>query len=219
MTITGSSTPTLRAPRTPLGLRAVLWRCVGGLLALCVLASASDAQVTGLAGRAVQRATAPPALPVAVSWTFDESTTGADIAWTSPTAVDPTAPGYLVKFSLDTIEVSASFLGIPLGAVDVTDQVPPELLQNTGYTPGPTPISLIDLPVVAPPPPDPVALGATLNMGLDASGNAQLLASNIVLGTTVVNVPPFGNVSVNITGFRIAGTVSVTPMKWRILPL
>lgn len=185
------------------------------LLVLLVAAPALDAQATGLGGRAAADPGPVPPRARPEAWTFDESTTGAPIAWSSPTSVDPAAAGFLVGFTIDAVEVSVSFLGIPFGSFDVTDQIPPDMLQNAAYLAGPAPIVLLEEPVVAPPPPDPPALAATLSMGLDATGTAQLLATDIALGTTQVDVgPPFGTVTVTITGFRIAGSVSVLPIPW-----
>ena len=135
---------------------------VVALLALLVAAPALDAQATGLGGRAIADPGPVPARAQPVTWSFDESTTGAPIAWSSPTSVDPGAAGFLVGFGIETVEVSVSFLGIPFGSFDVTDQLPPDMLQDAAYLAGPAPILLLEEPVVAPPPPDPPALAATL---------------------------------------------------------
>ena len=54
-------------------------------------------------------ATAILALAAAASaqqaWTFDVTTTGQDIHWISPTAVNPNSPGYDTTYHIDLVEV------------------------------------------------------------------------------------------------------------------
>ena len=70
------------------------------------------------------------------------------------------------------------------------------------------PVTLADLPVVFPPPPDTPALAADISVSLDANGFGTLSATNVVLDS-YDSGPPFGVVP--ITALRIAGTVDVLP--------
>jgi hypothetical protein len=206
--------------RTPSSARALALICTFGLLGLCLFAPSAEAQVTGATPRPAKRSASPPSIPTTETWEFDETTTGGDILWTSPTSVHSASPFYVVQFSISAVEVSASWIGINLGFFDVIDQVPPEFLVNSLTISGPAPLSLLNIPVEAPPPPDPIAIGATISVELDAIGHANLLASNIVLGTFEIDTGfPFGVQTVSITGFRIAGAVTITPVPWRPLPL
>ncbi len=192
------------------------------LLLACTLGFAPNvsAQLSGLSGRAAFLNQPAPKPPTAETWFFDESTSGADISWVSPGMVDPAAITYLVQLDIDTVEVSVSFLGIPFGSFDVTDQVPPDMLSSSSAVPGPAPLAFLNQAVVAPPPPDPVALGAVLSAGLSDQGSALVNATNVMLGTTVVDLgAPFGTVTVNITGFRIQGSVRIASVPWRLLPI
>jgi hypothetical protein len=139
------------------------------------------------------------------TWTFDESTTGGDVLWTSPTAVDPSAEVFAGVYEITLVEVTAIVFGFPLD-LDVTDQVPPELLIGTGDAVGPAPVTLADLPVVFPDPPAAPAIAADISVSLNADGFGTLSATNIILGDYD---SPFGVVP--ITGMRIAGTVEVLP--------
>jgi len=193
----------------------VLW-LVGLLLCLPAMLPAP-----GVAASHPQRQPAPPVSgQVDTTWTFDVSSQGQDIHWTSPTAVDPTMTDYVVTFTIDRVDVMVSFLGIPFGPFDATEQIPPDQLSNTGHVPGPAPVTVLDAPVVAPPPPEPLAVGATLGVALDAGGFGTLSATGVTLGT--VQVPlgfPFGTVTANITSIRIAGSVAVAQHRWLVTPL
>jgi len=145
-----------------------------------------------------------------VSWSFDKTTTGEDILWTSPTAVEPTASVFATTTTITLVEVGIEFEGIPFGTVDVTDQIPPEVQGQTENAPGPAPIELLDEPVVVPEPPEPPAVQADVSLGIDAAGFGMFAAENVVLGTLEVDLGfPFGVVDVDITSLRVAGTVVI----------
>ena len=158
-------------------------------------------------------ALAAPALDAGVTtWTFDETTTGQDIAWTSPTSVPPSSSLFATTTTITLIEVGIEFSGIPFGTVDVTDQVPPEVQGQTQNAPGPAPIALLDEIVVYPEPPEPPAIQATVSVGVNASGFGTFSATDIVLGTLMVDIGfPFGTVAVDITSLRVAGTILIDP--------
>src|SRR5262245_58255888 len=87
------------------------------------------------------------------TWSFDLTSTGGDVFWTSPTAVSPSALLYLASHQITLVEVDVTFLGIPFNNINVTNQFPPELLSGTGSIAGPAPITIIDQPVQYPDPP------------------------------------------------------------------
>ncbi|MCB9896675.1 MAG: hypothetical protein H6825_01600 [Planctomycetes bacterium] len=151
----------------------------------------------------------------AQNWSFDVTTTGNDIHWTSPTAVDPNAIGYDAVLDITLATVNVSFSGIPFGPIDVLPNLPPEALHNEINGPGPAPFGILAFPVVAPPPPDAPAISGDLSSGLDASGFGFVDFVNVALGTFQVDLGfPFGTVTATITSVRVAGTVSVAETQW-----
>ncbi len=151
------------------------------------------------------------ALPAAgggETWTFDETTTGEDVHWTSPTPVNPAAALYQQEFQITLVEVDVTFLGFPINNVDVTDQVPPELLAGSGFAAGPAPVQLFDNTLEYPGPPDPPCLTASISIALDAAGLGHLDGTEIFLGTCVIDIGP-----VVLQSLRVVGLVAVTSLK------
>src|SRR6187402_2819665 len=122
------------------------------------------------------------------TWSFDQTTTGQDLSWTSPTAVAPNAAVYASSFVITKVEVDVKWSFITLNDLDVTGQVPPESLSGSGTLAGPAPVELVGQPVVVPPPPETPALSALLSLGLDASGHGYMTASGVQLGTMQVDL-------------------------------
>ncbi|MFT7462814.1 MAG: hypothetical protein ACI9EF_001156 [Pseudohongiellaceae bacterium] len=158
-------------------------------------------------------ATASPlAAQAGQTWSFDETTTGQDIAWTSPTAVNPTAALFNTTTVLTAVEVGISFSGIPLGAVDVLGQIPPEQQTTLAEVGGPAPLLLAQQSVVFPLPPEPTSVGAEISIGLNASGFGTFDATNIILGNIDVDLGfPLGVQAVTITSLRVAGNMTIQP--------
>ncbi|HZL98951.1 MAG TPA: hypothetical protein VFD43_01750 [Planctomycetota bacterium] len=155
-------------------------------------------------------AAASDAAAQAQTWGFDQTTSGQDLSWTSPTAVDPAAAVYASSYVLTRVEVDVQWSFITLNDLDVTGQVPPEQLAGSSTLAGPAPVALLDLPVVAPSPPEPPAVSALLSMGLDASGHGYMTATNVDLGTMQVDLGfPFGVQTVTILSVRIVGQLTM----------
>ena len=153
-----------------------------------------------------------PGLAAAQSqtWSFDQTTTGQDLSWTSPTAVAPNASVYASSFVLTKVEVDVKWSFITLNDLDVTNQVPPESLSGGGTLAGPAPVELLGQSVVVPPPPDPPAVAAILSMGLDASGHGFMTATNVQLGTMQVDLGfPIGVQTVTILSVRLVGQLTM----------
>ncbi len=155
-------------------------------------------------------------LPCAsAQWTFDETTTGGDILWTSPSSVDSAAFAYDVGFQITLVEVGVEFLGLPLGTFDALDGIPPEDLGGVFSQAGPAPVTFVDDTFLVPLPPDPVTFAADLAAGVDGSGFGFINLTNVVLGTAVVDTgAPFGVQTVDIVSLRIGGTFDVVPTRW-----
>ena len=154
----------------------------------------------------------PIAAQAGQTWSFDETTTGQDIAWSSPSAVNPAAALFNTTTVLTAVDVGISWSGIPFGTVAVLDQIPPEQQTIVGAIPGPAPVVLSQQSVVFPLPPQPIAVGADISVSLDAGGAGHLDATNVVLGTIDVDLGfPIGVATVNITSLRIAGTMTIHP--------
>lgn len=155
-------------------------------------------------------ALAAPLSDAGQTWTFDVTTTGQDVMWTSPTSVDPAASVYAVEYQLTKVEVNVTWLGIPFNNIDVTGQVPPELQSAMLDVPGPAPISLLNQSIVIPPAPAPVAFGGTLSFGLDAGGFGFANATGVTLGTLVIDLGGiFGMQTVTLTSVRLVGQLSI----------
>ena len=171
--------------------------------------------VLSAAGAAVILAVSSPPLLAGgetETWTFDETTSGRDVFWTSPTPVEAGAALYVGEFELTLIEVDVTWFGIPFNDIDVTDQVPPELRMGTQAVPGPAPLVLFDNLIEFPGPPDPPCLAANLVIRLDADGFGHLEATNVILGTCEIDVG-FGIVTVELQSLRIAGQIAVTAFR------
>jgi hypothetical protein len=143
------------------------------------------------------------------TWNFDVTTTGNDVFWDSPTAVDPGAAVYSTTFELTLIEVDVTWQSIPFNNIDVTDQVPPEFQSGAESLAGPAPFDLVNSTIVFPDPPEPPALEADLVIAVDAAGFGSVSATNVSLGTLDLDLGIFGVQTVNLVSVRIVGSVTV----------
>jgi len=148
-------------------------------------------------------ATAPAHAGVAQTWMVDESTSGEDILWTSPTAVRPDAAYYGSELTISEVIVTVQFFGFPID-VNVTDQVPPELLLQVDCELGPAPVELFNDAILFPDPPEPVAIAADMQTGIAATGFVFFSATNVVLGEADVG---FGTVP--ILGLRLVAEITM----------
>lgn len=147
------------------------------------------------------------------TWDFDLETSGEDVFYTSPTAVCNTAPQYDAAYEITLVEVMVSYLGIPFGPFDVTEEIPPEDRSGGGTYAGPPPFVIRDDYLRYPDPPEPITLAADLLILVDADGHGQVAATNIVLGTAVYDLGwPLGEVEVQLESVHVVGTVWVTPL-------
>ncbi len=145
------------------------------------------------------------------TWFFDESTTGQDILWTSPTAVDPDAPLYHAEYEITLLEIHVEWLGIPFGPIDVTNEIPPDARIGAGDAPGPAPVTILDQYLAFPAPPEPPSVAADLAIGLNENGFGVFSATNVVLGTITIDLGwPIGVQEVELTSLRIAGQLTIT---------
>jgi hypothetical protein len=151
-----------------------------------------------------------------VTWNYDETTTGSNVSWTSPSSVEPNASEFNTTNTIDAIEVGWQFLFLT-GTLDVTDQIPPELLVTSGGIAGPAPISLVSDSLVFPDPPEAPAVAADVDVGLNAAGFGTFTATNVTLGTTPVDTGILGVVDVTITSIRVRGTLTMHS-TWFTLP-
>jgi hypothetical protein len=148
------------------------------------------------------------------TWTFDETTTGQDIHWTSPTTVSPSAVAYDTSYHLDLVEVKIHYLFFTLGPFDITDQIPPEVQTGGGNFAGPAPVTLFGGQVAYPLPPDPPSVAADIGIGLDAAGAGSFDARNVVLGNITLDVAPFGTITAQIVSVHIKGSLTIGATQW-----
>jgi len=148
------------------------------------------------------------------TWNFDQTTTGQEIHWTSPTAVNPGAISYDTTYHIDVVEVKVKYLIFNLGPFDITDQIPPEVQTGSGNVPGPAPITLLSQQVAYPEPPAAPSVAADLSLGLNAGGSGFLDADNVVLGSITLDVPPFGTITAQITSVRLKGSLTIEATQW-----
>ena len=145
-----------------------------------------------------------------VNWSFDIETSGEDVFWTSPTAIDPGAAVYEGNFELTLVEVDVVWLGITFSGIDVTDEIPEEDSTFGDSVDGPAPLVLADDFILFPEPPEPTTIAANLRVELDADGFGQLDLTDVTLGTATVDLGGFiGTQTVTITRVRIAGDLEV----------
>ncbi len=163
-------------------------------------------RITSILALLVALALAAAAEPV--TWDFDVYTDGDDVTWTSPTALDANATVYTVGWQVTQVIVTVRYSIFPPFDLDVTDQIPPENLVGSECAPGPAPLVAFSGNLAYPEPPAPPAVSADVTIGLDAQGFGYVSATNVVLGTLVVNVPPFGNVEVDVLAVHLRGTVT-----------
>jgi len=145
----------------------------------------------------------------AETWNFSLSTTGEDVFWTSPTSVDPNAPGYDASYEITSVVATVTFLGAPVD-VEAIDQLPVELRSGSTVVAGPAPLVFFDQTVAAPPPPETPSIAADVRIELDAMGFGQASATNVTLGSVTTNIPPFGDVTVPLQGISFMGTITFT---------
>ncbi len=160
-----------------------------------------------LLGSAAARADDP------VTWPFDLQTAGEDIHWVTPTGVNPAADQYIMSYQITRVEVTVRYLVFQF-TQDVTSQIPPEQLSGSGVFLGPAPILLQDGDMVYPPPPDPPSASAHIVIGLNAAGYGYVDVTNVYLGTVTMNIPPFGNVTVQLERIHVVGTVTAQAMNY-----
>ncbi|MEW6198522.1 MAG: hypothetical protein AB1601_07670 [Planctomycetota bacterium] len=151
-------------------------------------------------------AAAAPAAPEV--WPFDLRTAGENVFYRSPTNVAPNADWYVAGWEITLAEVTVKYSIFPPVVLNITSELPPEVLQGQRTADGPAPIVIIDDRVVYPEPPEPPAVAADVEIGLDAAGFGYFAMTNVVLGQMEVNLPPFGVVTVQITALHLVGTVN-----------
>jgi len=155
-----------------------------------------------------------PLLGADAIWPFDLETTGQDVTWVSPTSIDPNAERFLFETVVLLAEADVSSGGFPLGTFDLIPMLPPEQLAGVVYTQGPAPAVISDFSIIAPPPPEAPAFTADVVTTIDAAGFVHMSMTNVVLGTTMVDVgPPFGVIPVTITRVRIAGDINADAIQ------
>lgn len=166
-----------------------------------------------LAGISFAICSASAALATTQTWNYDLTTTGNNVNFTSATATNPTAPRFNTVSNVNLVEVRVRYSIFNLGPFNVTNQLPPEALSSSALIDGPAPVTLINEPVVVPPPPDPVSFAGTLNLAINAAGFGTASVTSVTLGTAQIDLgPPFGTQTVTITSIRVRGSIQVTPI-------
>lgn len=144
---------------------------------------------------------------------FDLTTTGNDVFWTSDTTVEVSADQYEFDSVVTLVEVNVRWGFLNLGPIDVTDQVPPDQLLNSGVVAGPAPVIIFDDTIVYPAPPEPAGLSANLRTEIDATGFSKASITDVLLGNVTVDLgSPFGVQTVLITRVRVVGQIDITPV-------
>ena len=125
------------------------------------------------------------------SWIISEGTSGEDVFWTSPTAVDLGFPRYATSFEITRVEAFAGILSL-----DVTDQ----LAETSGTTTsGSLPVTLIQGTFSDPG----SGTSATVDIGIDPNGFGQAAITDVTLGQVVIIFP------INITRIEVDANVDV----------
>lgn len=148
------------------------------------------------------------------TWPFDLETWGEDVYWTSPTAVDNTAPTYHLSHEITEVWVTVEFMGFPID-VDVTGEVDPNMLSGASTDPGPPPMTVYEDTVVYPDPNDP-GLSAYVVIALNAEGYGTASVTEVYLGEIEVEIPPFGMVTVPVQRIQVIGTLTAHALDYAI---
>lgn len=147
-----------------------------------------------------------------VHWDFDLETSGQDVYWTSLTAVDNEKPLYDATYAITLVEIWVSYLTIPFGPFDITDEIPPEYLSNSDTYEGPPPIIILHETLAYPVPPEEPSVAADVHIEVDAAGYGQMSITNVYLGEIGWDLGwPWGVVTVQIESIRVVGWIEVTP--------
>jgi hypothetical protein len=144
------------------------------------------------------------------TWSFTLETTGQDVYWTSPTAVNDTAERYDGIYQITKLVITVQYWILPPFDVDVTDQIPPDQSSGGGSFDGPPPLTIYAGDVVYPEPPDPPAVAAYVEITLDAAGYAHAAVTNVYLGD--LDLPPYG--TVHLKKIHLEGAVGIWPLWW-----
>ena len=132
------------------------------------------------------------------SWDFSLSSSGEDIYWTSPTAVRTDGELYRSYFTLNSVQVDVVWNGFGIDGIDVTDQIPAEDLFEEGEAAGPPPLEFGSSSVNVPP-----TIAFDVFLVMNADGETIYRMSNILLGTAVVDIPIFGEQTVQLTAIYL----------------
>jgi hypothetical protein len=120
-------------------------------------------------------------------------------------------PLYDAGYTIMLVEIWVSYLTIPFGPFDVTDQIPPEFRSNYDVYEGPPPIVILDDHLVYPEPPQPPAIEASVHIEIDAGGYGQISITDVDLGEIEWDLGwPWGVVTVQIESVRVVGWIDVT---------
>ena len=150
-----------------------------------------------------------------VTWPFDIQTSGEDVHFVSPTAVDPQASQYDMSYVISQVRVKVRYLVFTY-TVDITGEIPPEYLTGSAVIPGPAPIVLHDGDIAYPAPPEPPSFAAHLVIGLNAAGHGYMDMTNVYLGTAQINIPPFGLVTVQLVTIYVTGSVTAQAVTYTV---
>jgi len=143
-----------------------------------------------------------------ITWGFDVDSSGEDVHWVSPTAVDPGADAFDVTWEITLMEVTVHYLLWDF-IVDGTEQIPEELRIGGAVVDGPAPVVVFDDHIAYPEPPEEPGVEASIELGINASGNGYVDVTDLVLGEVTVELPGFGEVTVDVQNIRLAGSVTV----------
>lgn len=161
--------------------------------------------------------TLPHSAARAQTWSYNIVTTGSDVEFVSPTAIDPGLPAYRLAYQVQQMLATAElidFPGFPV-EVDVTSELDPEFRSGVKLLAGPPPLELVHAEVQYPEDAAPNAAGfrSVIDMGLRADGRAFVRATNNVLSAFSAQFPPGSGVFLNIRllSVRLIGTISAEP--------
>jgi len=139
----------------------------------------------------------------AVTWSYEvESLDGSDDFWFSDTAVPTGFPQYDYSWHISEAEVRVEEDGIELGWISILDSIAPENQSGSGSAPG-APFEIFGAEGLNIP-----EISADFNLGVLADGHGLAALFNVQFGT----MPGGDDIVYDITGARIAGDFTVTPV-------
>ena len=157
---------------------------------------------------------------VAETWSYDLTTTGSDVVFLAPVALDPQLPGYKMVYHVEMMNATAilpELPGWPL-TVEVLDRLPPELRDGVKYLAGPPPLVLLEDDAYYPDDiedPNLAGFRCHIRFGMNDDGRAYVSATDTILSILDTQIDPNDpsspTITIQLLSVQLIGTISAEP--------